>query len=75
MEIIIKEKLRALREAKGWSRETLSKKAGVTLQTAFRAETNGRINLVNYIKIYNTLHGIPIPDDPYFHYADSGYSE
>ena len=55
MKIIIKEELRALRDSKGLSRETLSKLAGVTMQTIFRAETTGKINLVNYIKIIETL--------------------
>ena len=55
MKIIIKEELRALRDSKGLSRETLSKMANVTMQTIFRAETTGKINLVNYIKIINTL--------------------
>ena len=54
-EILIKEKLRALRESKGLSRETLSKMANVTMQTIFRAETGGNINLNNYLKIINTL--------------------
>lgn len=55
MKIIIKEELRALRDSKGLSRETLSKMANVTMQTIFRAETTGKINLVNYIKIINSL--------------------
>ena len=55
MKIIIKEELRALRDRKGLSRETLSKMANVTMQTIFRAETTGKINLVNYIKIINSL--------------------
>ncbi len=54
-EILIKEKLRALRESKGLSRETLSKMANVTMQTIFRAETGGNINLNNYLKIIKTL--------------------
>jgi DNA-binding XRE family transcriptional regulator len=54
-EILIKEKLRALRESKGLSRETLSKMANVTMQTIFRAETGGNINLNNYLKIIQTL--------------------
>lgn len=54
-EILIKEKLRALRESKGLSRETLSKMADVTMQTIFRAETGGNINLKNYLKIIKTL--------------------
>ena len=53
--ILIKEELRALRESKGLSRETLSKMANVTMQTIFRAETGGNINLNNYLKIINTL--------------------
>ena len=55
MKIIIKEELRALRDSKGISRETLSKLADVTMQTIFRAETTGKINLVNYVKIINAL--------------------
>lgn len=55
MKIIIKEELRALRDSKGLSRENLSKRANVTMQTIYRAETSGKINLVNYIKIINTL--------------------
>lgn len=55
MKIIIKEELRALRDSKGLSRENLSKKANVTMQTIYRAETSGKINLVNYIKIINSL--------------------
>ena len=54
-EILIKEKLRQLRDSKGISRETLSKLAGVTMQTIFRAETGGNINLNNYLKIIKTL--------------------
>jgi DNA-binding XRE family transcriptional regulator len=54
-EILIKDKLRALRESKGLSRETLSKMANVTMQTIFRAETGGNINLNNYLKIIKTL--------------------
>lgn len=56
MKILIKEELRALRDSKGISRETLSKMADVTMQTIFRAETTGKINLVNYIKIINALN-------------------
>lgn len=56
MKILIKEELRALRDSKGLSRETLSKMADVTMQTIFRAETTGKINLVNYIKIINALN-------------------
>lgn len=63
MKIIIKEELRALRDSKGLSRETLSKMANVTMQTIFRAETTGKINLVNYIKIINSLTN-PINDVP-----------
>jgi DNA-binding XRE family transcriptional regulator len=55
MKIIIKEELRALRDSKGVSRETLSKVANVTMQTIYRAETTGKINLVNYVKIINAL--------------------
>ena len=56
MKILIKDELRALRDSKGLSRETLSKMADVTMQTIFRAETTGKINLVNYIKIINALN-------------------
>jgi DNA-binding XRE family transcriptional regulator len=37
MKILIKDELRALRDSKGLSRETLSKMADVTMQTIFRA--------------------------------------
>lgn len=69
MEILIKEKLRAVRDSKGWSREYLARLADVTTQTIFRAETSGRINLQNYFKIYNALHDLPAPDPSFFTYV------
>lgn len=52
---MIQEKIKSQRLKLGLSREKLAHAAGVTTQTVFRLETTGKINLVNYLKITETL--------------------
>jgi len=52
-----------LRKEKGISREKLAAACGLTAQTIYRAEKNGKITLTNYNKILQTLknYGISNP--------------
>lgn len=52
----MKEQIKALRTAKGLSREKLGNLCGLTGQTIYRAETSGKITLQNYQKIIKALH-------------------
>lgn len=56
---MVQEKIKSQRLKLGLSREKLAMLSGVTAQTVYRLETSGKINLVNYIKITETLekHG------------------
>lgn len=51
---LIKE-ITELRKEKGLSRERLAAACGLTSQTIYRAEKNGKITLTNYNKILQTL--------------------
>ena len=51
---LIKE-ITELRKEKGLSREKLASACGLTSQTIYRAEKNGKITLTNYNKILQTL--------------------
>lgn len=52
-----------LRKEKNISREKLAAACGLTAQTIYRAEKNGKITLTNYNKILQTLktYGISNP--------------
>lgn len=49
------EQISALRKEKNISREKLAAACGLTAQTIYRAEKNGKITLTNYNKILQTL--------------------
>lgn len=53
MELI--QQISDLRKEKGISREKLAAACGLTAQTIYRAEKNGKITLTNYNKILQTL--------------------
>ena len=54
-DLMIKEKLRTWRESNDLSRELFARMCGITQMTEFRAETCGKINLLNYIKILDAI--------------------
>ena len=49
------EQISTLRKEKNISREKLAAACGLTAQTIYRAEKNGKITLTNYNKILQTL--------------------
>lgn len=51
LQIMLGEKLRALRLYHGYKRTTLSKKSGVSPETIRNFELRGKINLENFLKI------------------------
>lgn len=55
MELFILDTLRKWREDRQISREKFAKMSDSTTMTIFRAETTGKINLINYIKIHKTV--------------------
>ena len=56
------QELSDLRKEKGISREKLAAACGLTAQTIYRAEKNGKITLTNYNKILQTLKNYAIPN-------------